>query len=79
MAKHYHNKVWPQHFQVGDLVLKMVTTAIRDPLQGKLGPNWKGPYKVVDCHRKVTYYLETLDRQRLYHPWNTEHLRKYRQ
>ena len=79
MAKHYNTKVKPRHFQVGDLVLRKVTTAIRDPTQGKLGPNWEGPYRIVNYHRKETYYLETLDEQRLHHPLNIRHLRKYYQ
>lgn len=77
MAKHHNTKVRPRCFQVEDLVLRKVTTATRDPSQGKLGPNWEGPYKIIDCYRKGTFYLETLDGQRLHHPWNTEHLRKY--
>ena len=39
MAKHYNTKVRHRHFEVGDLVLKKVTTATRDPTKGKLGPN----------------------------------------
>ena len=39
MAKHYNIKVKPRHFKVRDLVLRKVTTATRDPAQGKLGPN----------------------------------------
>ena len=61
IAKHYNTKVRPRHFQVEDMVLRKVTTATRDPSQGKLGPNWEGLYKVFNCHRKGTYYLETLD------------------
>ena len=68
IAKHYNTKVRPRHFQVEDMVLRKVTTATRDPSHGKLGSNWEGTYKVIDCHRKGTYYLETLDRQRLHHP-----------
>jgi len=79
MAKHFNTKVKPRHFQVGDLVLRKVTTAIRDPTQGKLGSNWEGPYRIVNYHRKGTYYLETLDGQRLHHPLNIGHLRKYYQ
>ena len=67
-AKHYNTKVKPHHFQVRDLVLRKVMTATRDPAQGKLGPNWEGPYKIIDYHRKGAYYLETLDEQRLHHP-----------
>ena len=39
MAKHYNAKVKPRHFQIGDLVLRKVTAATKDPAQGKLGPN----------------------------------------
>ena len=39
MAKHYNSKVRHRDFQVGDLVLRKVTGATRDPSQGKLGPN----------------------------------------
>ena len=39
MAKHYNSKVRHRDFQVGDLVLRKVMDATRDPSQGKLGPN----------------------------------------
>ena len=78
MAKHYNTKVKPWHFQVKDLVLWKVMTATKDSTQGKLGSNWEGPYR-IDCHINGTYHLETLDKQRLHHPWNTEHLRRYYQ
>ena len=77
MAKHYNSKVRHRDFQVGDLVLRKVMGATRDASQGKLGPNWEGPYRVASWHRKGTNHLETLDGQRLHHPWNTEHLKKY--
>ena len=79
MAKHYNTRVGPQRLEIEDLVLRKVMTATKDPTQGKLGPNWEGPHKVVDCYRKDTYHLETLDGQKLRHPWNTKHLRKYYQ
>ena len=52
----------------GDLVLRKVTMATRGPARSKLGPNWKGPYKIIVYNRRGTYYLETLDRYRLHHP-----------
>ena len=79
MAKHYNNKVRHMDFQVGDLVLRKLMGAARDPSQGKLGPNWEGPYRIASWQRKGTYHLETMDGQKLQHPWNTEHLRKYYQ
>ena len=53
--------------------------AAKDPTQEKLGPNWEGPYRVMSRQRKGTYYLETLDRRELQHPWNAKHLQKYYQ
>lgn len=44
MAKSYNMKVKPRHFEVGDLVLRKVTIATKDPTQGKLGSNWEEPY-----------------------------------
>ena len=77
MAKYYNSKVRHKDSQVGDLVLRKVTSITRDPSQGKLGPNWEGPYRITSWQRKDTYHLETLDDQKLHHPWNTEHLKKY--
>ena len=75
MAKHYNSKVKHRDLKVGDLVLRKVMGIVRDPTQGKLDPNWEGPYRIMSWQRKCTYHLETLDG----HPWNTEHLRKYYQ
>ena len=47
MAKHYNSRVRHRDFQVGDLVLRKVMGTARDPTQGKLSPNWKGPYRVT--------------------------------
>ena len=79
MAKHYNSKVRHRNFQVGDLILRNVTGATRDPSQGKLGPNSERPYRITSWQRKDTYHLEALDGQKLHHPWNTEYLKKYYQ
>ena len=39
MARNYNSKVKHRDFQVGDLVLRKVMGAAKDPTQGKLGPN----------------------------------------
>ena len=39
MSKHYDSNVRHRDFQVGDLVLRKVMGAAKDPSQGKLGPN----------------------------------------
>ncbi len=77
MARHYNSKVKPRQFSIGDLVLRKVTLATKDPSQGKLGPNWEGSYKVVEIRRQGTYHLEDVSGRRLPHLWNAEHLRRY--
>ena len=47
MAKHYNSRVRHRDFRVKDLVLRKVMGAIKDTSQGKLGPNWEGPYKTI--------------------------------
>ena len=74
MVKHYNSRVKHRDFKVGDLVLRKVIGAARDPTQGKLDPNWEGHYRITSWQRKGIYHLETLDRQKLHHPWNTKHL-----
>ena len=79
MTKYYNSRVRHRDFKVGDLVLRKVMGAARDPTQGKLGPNWEGPYPITSWQRNDTFHLKTMDGQKLPHPWNTEHLRKYYQ
>ena len=83
----YKNLIARQHdamvklrwFNIGDLVLKKVSLATKNPAHGKLGPNWEGPYRIINCKRQGSYYLEALDGRKLEHPWNVEHLRRYYQ
>ena len=79
MAEYYNKRVKLRQLDIGDLVLRKVTTTTKDPTQGKLGPAWEGPYRVVHYSRRGSYHLETLDGRRLPHPWNIEHLKKYHQ
>ena len=39
MARQYDAMVKPRRFNIGDLILKMVSLATRNPTYGKLGPN----------------------------------------
>ena len=79
MAEYYNKRVKLKQLDIGDLVLRKVTPATRDPTQGKLDPTWEGPYWVVNYSRQSSYHLETIDGQRLPRPWNIEHLKKYHQ
>uniref|UniRef100_A0A2N9ED79 Uncharacterized protein n=1 Tax=Fagus sylvatica TaxID=28930 RepID=A0A2N9ED79_FAGSY len=71
MARHYNSKVKPRQLSIGDLVLRKVTLATRNPSEGKLGPNWEGPYKVIEVRRPGTYHLEDMGGRRLPHPYHT--------
>ena len=79
MAEYYNKRVTLRRLDIGDLVLCKVTPTTKDPAQGKLGLTWEGPYRIIHYSKQGSYYLETLDGQRLPRPWNIEHLRKYYQ
>ena len=44
MAEYYNKRVKLRQLDIGDLVLRKVTTATKDLTQGKLGPTWERPY-----------------------------------
>ena len=77
MAEYYNKRVKLRRLEVGDLVLRKVSAVTKDLNQGKLGPTWEGPYRVVHYSQRGNYHLETLDRQKLPCPWNIENLKKY--
>ena len=79
MARQYDAMVKLRYFNIRDLVLKRVSLATKNPAHGKLGPNWEGPYKIINCKRQGSYSWEALDGRKLEHPWNVEHLRRYYQ
>ena len=55
MARQYDAMVKPKRFNIGDLIPKKVSLATKDPSHGKLGPNWEGPYKIINCKRQGSY------------------------
>ena len=61
MAEYYNKRVKLRRLDIGDLVLRKVTPETRDSTQGKLGPTWEGPYRVIHYSRQGSYHLETLD------------------
>ena len=79
MARQYDAMVKLRRFNIGDLILKKVSLATKDPSYGKLGPNWEELYRIINCKRQGSYYLEAMDERKLEHPWNVEHLRRYYQ
>ena len=43
MAEYYNKRVKLRQLDIGDLVLRKVNTATKNPTQGKIGPTWEGP------------------------------------
>ena len=68
MARQHDAIVKPRQFNIGDLVLKKVSLATKNPAHGKLRPNWEGPYRIINYKRQGSYYLEALDGRKLEHP-----------
>ena len=58
-ARYYNQKVKPRSYIPGDLVLKKLLLARKNPAHGKLGPNWEGPYIISRVVRPGNYELQT--------------------
>ena len=78
-ARYYNRKVKPRSYMPGDLVLKKLLPARKNPAHGKLGPNWEGPYIIYRVVRLGTYELQTKEGKILQHAWNAEHLKRFYQ
>ena len=61
----------------GDLVLRKVMGAAKDPSWGKLGPNWEGPFQIASIVGIGAYYLEDLDEKAVPRPWNVNNPKRY--
>ena len=78
-ARYYDQKVKPRSYKHGDLVLKKILSARKDPTHGKLGPNWEGPYIMARVVRPGNYVIQTKEGKILSHSWNAEHLKRFYQ
>jgi hypothetical protein len=77
MKRGYDKNIRPRSFQVGDLVLRKVVANTKNPNDGKLGPNWEGPYKVMSFAGVGAYRLIDMDGKSVPRPWNICNLKKY--
>ncbi|XP_071708660.1 uncharacterized protein [Rutidosis leptorrhynchoides] len=76
MAKYYNKRVRYVQFKEGDLVLRD-NEASRQKKQGKLGPRWEGPYKVVKVHPNGSYTLSAPFGEEIPRTWNAMILKKF--
>ncbi|KAL2928066.1 Gag-Pol polyprotein [Bienertia sinuspersici] len=61
MTREYNKRVKERPLKPGDFVLRKLEALGRANEQGKLTPNWEGPYKIREEVRNGTYRLETPD------------------
>ena len=78
-VRYYDRRVKPRSHKPGDLVLKKLLPARKDPTHGKLGPNWEGSYIIALVVRPENYELQTKEGKTLPHSWNVEHLKRFYQ
>ena len=79
MTRYFNKKVQGPQFVVGDLALRRVFLATRDPRAGVRGSKWEELYEVKAVIRPGVYKLSRLDRELVPRAWNDEHLQKYYQ
>ena len=77
LKQDYDMNVKLRPLALGDLVLRKVLGNTKNPAWGKLGPNWKGPYRITLVAGIGAYYLEDLDERIVLHPWNVNNLNRY--
>nr|KYP75310.1 Pol polyprotein [Cajanus cajan] len=75
--RRFDSKVKPRKFREGDLVWRATGEARKDPRQGKLAPNWNGPYRVRHNLNNGAYKLEYLSGEPIPRTWNSSHLKMY--
>nr|XP_025664335.1 uncharacterized protein LOC112762688 [Arachis hypogaea] len=73
----YNHGVIRRAFAADDLVLRRNDIGPPTPGEGKLTPNWEGPYKIKAVIGKGAYKLERLNGDEVPRTWNAANLRRY--
>ena len=76
VEQYYNRRVKPMAFRVGEFVYRK-NEASRVENQGKLGPNWEGPYRVGEAHQNGSYKLATMDDREVPRTWHAINLRNF--
>ncbi|GJX87237.1 reverse transcriptase domain-containing protein [Tanacetum coccineum] len=75
MEQYYNKKVHLAGFRPREFVfLRNEARRVED--QGKLGPKWEGPYRVMEAYKNGSYKLQTLKDKEVPRTWHTINLRK---
>ena len=79
ITRYFNSKVKRHSFGLGDLVLRRVFLANKDPKDGALGPNWEGTYQIVEVVHEGTFKLARLSVETVPQTWKDMHFNKYYQ
>ncbi len=78
VAKAYNKKVKEKSFQIGDLVWKTILpVGTKDRKFGKWSPSWEGPYKILKIVHGNSYFVQSLQGEKLPKALNGRYLKKY--
>ena len=77
LKQRYDSGVKLRLLNPGDLVLRKVVGISKNPVWGKLGPNWEEPYRITSVASVGAYFLEDLDEKVVSRPWNVNSVRMY--
>ena len=77
LKRGYDANVKLRPLATGDLVLRKVVGAAKDPSWGNLGPNWEGPFRITSVAGIGAHYLEDLNEKAVYRSWNVNKLKRY--
>ncbi|XP_038687612.1 uncharacterized protein LOC119987002 [Tripterygium wilfordii] len=77
LSRSYNKNVRARSFEIGDFVLRKVLSQTKDPTDGKLGPNWEGPFQVIARVGQGAYKLVRQDGKAVHGTWNISNLRRF--
>lgn len=67
ISRMFNSRVKPHTFNIGDLVFKRTNIIGSSTRFGKLGKNWKEPFRISKVIRSETYKLTKLDGRVIVH------------
>ncbi|GJT05338.1 reverse transcriptase domain-containing protein [Tanacetum coccineum] len=74
LEQYYNKRVHLTSFKSGEFVFRK-NKASRVEDQGKLGPKWEGPYRVMEAYQNGSYKLQTMDDKEVPRTWHAINLR----
>ena len=77
MARYFNRNVRCRTFREGDWVLRKVFQNTKEAGEGKLGPNWEGPYIITKVLNHGAYKIQTKSGEVIRNSWNAIHLKIY--